>query len=233
MANKDRSIEHILDRGLVKPKTAREQTREILRAFGFRLILWDTAHSLIFAAITIAAVLTIFAAAPENYRYSATAAAAPLLYLLISVFTETAERASGLYELKHTCRYTARQITALRTACCSVAGAAYTAVIALIGARGASEFMAMFPLGLLSLFVCAVPQLALMRFARHKWASALYAAAWIFVNLAVPLRLGGIWEKTLAGIPIAVSLGIAAGGAAIAAHQIRKMLMEAKPYAYA
>ncbi|MDR0840383.1 MAG: hypothetical protein LBN26_03225 [Christensenellaceae bacterium] len=233
MTDKDRSIEYILDHGLVKPKTAREQARDILRTFGFKFIFWDMAFSLIFAAITIVVVLAVFVAVPENYRYSATVAVAPLLYLLVSVFTETEERASGLYELKQTCRYTTRQITAFRTACYSVAGAGYTAVVAWMGARGALEFMTMYPLGLLALFTCAVPQLTLTRYARHRWANALYAAVWVFVNLALPLRLGENWEKTLAGIPAAVSLGIAVAGAAISAYQIKKMLTEVQAYARA
>ncbi|GHU87397.1 hypothetical protein FACS1894202_01610 [Clostridia bacterium] len=233
MTDKDKSIEFILDHGLVKPKTAREQAREILRTFGFRFIFWDTAYSITFAAITIAAVLAVFAAVPENYRYSATVAAAPLLYLLISVFTETAERASGLYELKQTCRYTTRQITALRTVCYSIVGAVYTAIVVLISANSVSEFITMFPLGLLALFVCAVPQLALTRLVRCKWANALYAAAWVLVNLALPLRLGENWENVLAGIPGAISFGIAVVGAAVIAYQTKKMLTEVKSYAHA
>jgi hypothetical protein len=233
MTDKDKSIEYILDHGLVKPKTAREQAIEMMRTCGWRFVFWDTAYSLTFAAITIAVVLAVVAVVPNDYRCSATVAAAPLLYLLISVFTETAERASGLYELKQTCRYTMRQITALRTACYSAAGAVYTAVVALGSANSASEFMTMFPLGLLALFVCAVPQLALARLAHGKWANALYAAMWVFVNIAVPFRLGEVWEKTLAGIPVAVSLGIAIAGAAIIVYQIKKMLTEVKSYARA
>ena len=228
MADKDKSIEYILDHGLVKPKTARAQAAEILRIFGWRVIFWDTAYSLIFAAITIAVVLTVFIAVPDDYRYSATVAAAPLLYLLISVFTETAERASGLFELKQTCRYTTRQTTALRTACYSIVGAVYTAVVAIISANSASEFMTMFPLGLLALFVCAAAQLTLTRFARCKWANALYAAAWVFVNIALPFRLGEVWETSLAGIPVAVSLGVAVVGAAIIGYQINDLLKNSR-----
>lgn len=233
MADKDKSIEYILDHGLAKPKTASAQAAEILRALGWRFIFWDTAYSLAFAAITVAVILALFGFAPNNCRYSAAVAAAPLLYLLISVFAETSERASGLYELKQTCRYATRQITAVRTCAYSVAGGIYTAAVALASAASAPEFITMFPLGLLALFACAVPQLALTRFARCKWANALYAAVWVFINIALPFRLGDVWEKALAGIPVAVSIAAAAAGASIIAYQIKKMLTEAKPYAHA
>jgi hypothetical protein len=233
MTDKDRSIEYILDHGLVRPKTAREQASDIIRIFGFRFIFWDTEYSLTFTAITTALILAVFAIAPNDYRCSATVAVAPLLYLLIAVFTETAERTSGLYELKQACRYTTRQITALRTVCYSVVGTVYTAVVALISAVSVSEFVTMFSLGLLALFVCAVPQLTLTRFVRYKWVNALYAAVWVFLNVALPFRLGAVWEKTLAGIPIAVALGVSVAGAAIIVCQIKKMLTEVKPYAHA
>jgi hypothetical protein len=233
MTDKDRRIEYILDNGLVKPKTAREQAAEIFKALGIRFIFWDTAYSITFAALTIAVVFAVFAAVPDTMRFTATAAAAPLLYLLIAVFTETAERAGGLYALKRTCRHTTRQITALRTACYSAAGAVYTAVIAFVGATSLTEFAALLPLGLLALFVCAAPQLALTRYTRRFWANAVYAAGWVFVSLALPLRFGESWEQFLADVPIAVSLAIAVADAAVLFLQIAKMISEVKAYALA
>jgi hypothetical protein len=231
--DKDRRIAFILDHGLVKPKTVQEQAAEIFKTLGWRFIFWDTAYSMTFAVLTIAVVLAVLATVPDTFRFTATVAAAPLLYLLIAVFTETAERAGGLYELKQTCRYTTRQITALRTACYSAGGAVYTAVIAFAGATSLNEFAAMLPLGLLALFVCSVPQLALTRYARRFWANAVYAAVWIFINLALPLRFGASWERFLANVPIAVSLGMAAICLVILFLQITTMLTEVKAYALA
>ncbi len=233
MTNKDKSIEYILDHGLMKPKTVGEQVADIFRSLGWRFVFWDTAYSLIFATLTVAVVFAVFAASPGHYRFSATVAAAPLLYLMISVFTETTERVSRIYELKQTCYYTTRQITALRTACYSIAGAVYTAVLALISMNSSAEFLPMLALGLLALFVCAVPQLLITRLTRCKWANAIYATLWVFVNLALPMRLGEDWEKLLENLPIAVSLSIAAVGALILAYQIYKMLKEVEPYAIA
>ncbi|MDR3277286.1 MAG: hypothetical protein LBT12_00810, partial [Oscillospiraceae bacterium] len=84
-----------------------------------------------------------------------------------------------------------------------------------------------------ALFVCAAPQLALTRYARRFWANAVYAAGWVFINLALPLRFGENWERFLSEAPIAVSLGIAIGGAVILFLQITKMLTEVEAYALA
>ena len=230
---KETSIEYIISRGLVKPKTGREQARDMISTLGWRFIFWDTAYSLTFAAITIAVALVILSAAPEDFRFTATVAAAPLLYLLIAVFAETTERAGGLFELKQTCRFTTRQITALRTSAYSAAGAVYTIVFSAVSANNSHELAVMLPLGLLTLFVCALPQLTLIRFARCKWANPLFGLAWVFVNLALPIRLGHTWETFLAGIPVAATFGTAAVCGFALIWQINKMLREVKPYAIA
>jgi uncharacterized membrane protein YqjE len=233
MMNKDENIRYILDRGLIRPKTPRERVADILRALGLKYIFWNTAYSLIFAALTVMVVLAVFVAVPDSYRFSVTVAAAPLLYLLIAVFTETTERANGIYELKQTCHYTIQQITALRTAFYSLAGAVYTAALAVSAMRSSDEFLPMLALGLLALSVCAVPQLLITRLSRSKWTNAMYAAIWVFVNLALPVKFGASWENNLANVPVVFSFGVAAVATITLAYLIRKMLMEVKPYARA
>jgi len=121
---KNASIEYILAQGLRKPQTTRSRIIEMIRGIGFRYIFWDTGYSLLFAAVTIAVVAALLTAWPDDYRYTASVAVAPLMFLLIMASAETSERACGLYELKQTCRYTVRQITALRVVCYSAAGVA-------------------------------------------------------------------------------------------------------------
>lgn len=230
---KNASIEYILSRGLVRPQTARERFAEMLRTIGFRFIFWDTGYSLFFAAVTLAGVLVLLCLAPDAYRCSAAVAVAPLLFLLITLFAETSERACGLYELKQTCRYTIRQITALRVVCYSVVGSVFTAVVAAMSVDSGYEFLSLFPLCLSALFICAVLGLSAMRFLHGKWVNAVFAAGWVFVNIALPFSLGEEWEAVLREMPIAFSLAIAVLGAAALAYQISKMLSEVKKYAVA
>lgn len=230
---KNASIEYILSQGLVKPQTARERIAEMLRRIGFRFIFWDTGYSLFFAAVTLAVVLVLFSLAPERYHCSAAVAVAPLLFLLITLFAETSERAGRLYELKQTCRYTIRQITALRVICYSVVGSVFTAIVAAISVDSGYEFFSLFPLCLSALFICAVLGLSAMRFLHGKWVNAVFAAVWVFVNIALPFSLGEKWEAILREMPIAFSVGLAVLGAAVLAYQIAKMLSEGKKYAVA
>ena len=230
---KNASIDYILSKGLVKPQTAWARVIEMSRMIGFRYIFWDTGYSLFFAAVTLAAVLTLFAIAPDNYRYSASVTVAPLMFLFVTLYTETSERACGLYELKQTCRYTVGQITALRVVCYSVAGAAFTAIIAMMGARDWHEFLSLFPLCLTALTVCAVLSLTVMRFFRGKWANAVFLTIWVFANAGLTLSNNDKWEIFLSGVPVVVSLVTALAGVALLVCQISRMLSEVKRYAVA
>jgi hypothetical protein len=218
--DKNASIDYILSQGLTKPQTAWGRIAEMTRAMGWRHIFWDTGYSLFFAALTFAVVLFVFAFASENHRYAA-------------AFAETSERACGLFELKQTCRYTIRQITALRVVCYSVVGVVSTVLISLVSARGAYDFLSLFALCLSALLLCAVLSLATMRVSRVKWLTAAFSAAWVFTNIALPTALVGEWERALAGVPIVLSAAVAAICAAAFAWQISRMLSEVEKYASA
>lgn len=230
---KDASIDYILSQGLVTPQTAQAYIAEIVHTIGFRYIFWDMGYSLFFAAMTLAIVLVLFIITPDEYRYSAAVTVAPLMFLLTTMFAETSERACGLYELKQTCRYTIRQISALRIICYSVAGMAFTAVIAAVNAKNAYEFFCLFPLCLSALIICAVLSLAAMRYLRGKWGCVSVSAVWMLVSIALPFSLGEKWETVLSGIPIVISVILAIIGAAILIYQISRMLSEENQYAVA
>ena len=230
---KNASIEYILTQGLVKPQTACSRITEMLRVIGFHHIFWDTGYSVFFIVVSLAIVFALFVASPSNYRYSIAVAVAPLSYLLITAFAETPERSCGLYELKQTCRYTIRQITAIRVLCYSIIGAVFTAVVAVMGAKDAYDFLSLFALCLSALFICAALSLTVMRYLRNKWASAAFSVAWMLVNIALPALFNDKWEKVLGNIPVAISAAAALIGAAVLAYQISKMLSEVKEYALA
>lgn len=230
---KNASIEYILSQGLVKPQTARERIAEMLRTIGFRFIFWDAGYSLFFTAVTLAVVLVLFSFVPDDYRYSASIAVAPLFFLLITMFAETSERACGLYELKQTCRYTIQQVTALRVICYSVVDFLFTVVIAIISTDSGYEFFSLFPLCLSALFLCAILSISFTRFLHSKWVNAVFSVAWVFVNTVIPFLLGAKWETILRDMPIVFSVVLAILGGAVLAYQVSKMLLEVKKYAIA
>jgi hypothetical protein len=230
---KNASIEYILSQGLVKPQSTRERITEMIRQVGFRFIFWDMGYGLFFALLSLAAVIALFGLTPDNYHRSAAVACAPMLFLLITAFSEMSERALGLFELKQTCRYTVTQISTLRVICYSFAGTVFTIIITAVSVAGVYEFFSLFPLCLSALFLCAVLEISVMRAVRGRWASAVYSAVWTLVNILLPLSLGQAWENLLRGTPLAASVALAAASILVFGYQISKMLSEGKKYAVA
>ena len=231
--DKNRSIDFILSQGLEPAPTARIRTLALLKGLGLRFIFWDTAYSIIFTAVTLMGALAVLAWSPEVYSHSVAAAISPLLFLMITLFAETAERAGGLYELKQTCYHTATQITALRAMCYSVLGLVFSVLVAAISATGTELFWSLLPLCLCVFFLCACLHVSALRWLRQKWAPAIVSAVWAFVNLALPMALAPKWEAFLRSVPIVAVCIVSALCAAILVWQIRYMLMEEKTYAVA
>ncbi|MCL2137313.1 MAG: hypothetical protein FWH40_07335 [Coriobacteriia bacterium] len=230
---KNKSIDYILSQGLVRPQKMRERISDMTQTLGLRFIFWDTGYSLFFSAVTLTLVLVLSIVAPDEYRHSFAVAAAPLVFLLLGAFTETAERASGLYELKQTCRYTVQQVAALRVIFYSVAGVAFTAAITAVSANDAYEFLSLFPLCLSALSVCSVLFLYVTRYLVGKWGGMVYSAVWVFMSIALPFSFRESWETLLGAVPIALSVAITVLGAVALAYQIKKMLSEVEHYAVA
>jgi hypothetical protein len=230
---REASIIFILGQGLVKPKTATELIREMWSNLGLRFIFWDTSYSIIFGALTLIPILLLAILAPENMRYTTAFAVSPTLFLIIITFAETAEKVGGLYELKQTCRYTVRQVAAMRVVFYALAGILYSAIITLISAGNAFEYISLLLLCLSSLFACAALSLFALRHLRGKWGALIFAAVWVFANLALHYTVGASREAFLAEIPLAITLAVTAVGAAALAYQLRKMLLEVKNYAVA
>ena len=230
---RDKSINLILESGLEPCPTAFARICALFRGLGLRFLFWDTAFSMIFTLVTMLGALAVMALCPAQHSHTAAAAISPLLFLVITLFAETAERAGALYELKQTCYYTAAQTTALRAICYSVLGLVFTVIVVAIGAAGTGAFWSLLLLCLCVFLLCACIQVSALRFFRQKWATAVASGAWVFVNLALPVAFAPKWEAILRSVPhIAVGI-IAILCAAVLTWQIRKLIMEGKTYVVA
>ena len=230
---KSASIDYIISQGLVRPQSFFARVSALFSSLGLRYIFWDTAYSLVFAAVTMAGVISLPALVSQEFRHTAAVGCAPLLFLLIMLFAETAERADGLYELKQTCRYTIAQVTALRVMCYSILGVLSSALITILAMQSGAEFFSLFMLCLAAMFLCAALELLIMCRTRGKWTLAVFSAAWVFLNLAIPFTLGRSWEMILSTVPIAASAVIAVLCAAGLVFQIQRILMGGRKYAAA
>jgi len=231
--DKNTSIAYILAQGLEPAPTARARIREMLNGLGLRFIFWDMAYSFIFAGITLAGALLISLFGHEAQSHTMAVTLSPLLFLLITLFAETAERMDGLYELKQTFYYTTAQVTALRAMCYSALGLVFTVVMAAVNATGMAQFWSLLPLCLCVFFLCAALHITILCRLRQKWTTAVVSAVWVFVNIALPFAFDHKWEKLLRGLPTAIVLAVAVLCAAGLVWHIRKLLLEGKCYASA
>ena len=231
---KNASIEYILAKGFVKPASFWERASTMHRVLGWRFIFWDLSYSLIFASVTLLALVFLFRHVPVYYyQYTVAVAFSPVLFVLITLLAEINERACGLYELKQTCRYTSRQITALRCIYYSLAGVAFAISITAFSSESAMYFIRILPLCLGGLFLCATMELSVIRFSHSKWAIAAFSAIWLITNMALPMVFRQRWEGFLESLPLVFTIIFMVAGAALFMYQTNKMLTEDNRYVIA
>lgn len=193
---KDESIEFILEQGLQKPKSTWRKMSEIVRTLGYRHIFWDTSYGLFITMITLLLASIIFITLPEEFLFTAATIIAPIIFLIVLLFTEMSERISGLYELKQTFHFSIIQITALRIIAYSLAGFILTMFIILFSTENRDEFLLLFSLSLFGLSICATFSLFLIRRFSGKWGLTIFAIAWMIPTMMIPLLFGiKKWEN--------------------------------------
>ena len=121
----------------------------------------------------------------------------------------------------------------LRVLYYSIAGAVFTAVVAVLNASSPREFLSMLPLCLLALFICAFLSLIAMRYFKNTWSLMTFGAVWVLITTALPVWLGNRWETALSGFPILISVAATTIFAALFFYFAFKLLSEEKNYAIA
>ena len=230
---KNASINYILDQGLVKPPTLWQCITKMHRVLGWRFIFWDINYSIIFASVSLLAMTFLFFYAPSDLRYSAAFGFSPVMFLLIILVSEMNERACRLYTVKQTCRYTSRQISALRCIYYSIAGVAFATIIVAVSTENIAQFLRLLPLCLGGLFLCAAIELSVLRLSHSKWSIAVFTLGWMIINAILPIMFFEHWERFLSGLPLVFTITFALAGAAMFMYQTTKMLTEEKQYAIA
>ena len=209
-AEKERAIQSILSRGLVKPKSMRVVLYEMLRDLGFRYLYWDMAQMFLVAAMLAGLMLLMPAVLPmlipKDSPHTVIFACAPLLFLLILFMTEVFERAGSLYELKMTCKHTIQQITAFRVLCFTLPGIVFCVGLALNAAEDASGLLNRTSLALCGLFLCTSLSLICMRRVPGRWACAWVGGLWLLLAFVPVAFFSAEWEDFLSRLPAMIVL---------------------------
>jgi hypothetical protein len=221
---KHKAIDDILLKGLQRPRSAWSLFGEIRQLLGFRFLFWDTAQAFVLSAITLTGVLLFLLFSPESSKHAILFACSPLLFMIVLVFSETAERTGALYELKLTCKYSIRQIAACRIMCFSLPGIVFCLGVSAYQSGAAHPLLQLLPLSLCALFLCAVISLIFIRRFAGKWVFVSAVLFWIVITVIPALIFGNRWELFLSGLPAFVTVGVAILSAVLFLLEIRKLL---------
>jgi hypothetical protein len=231
-SERNASIEYILNKGLVKPKSLAEYLGGLYRQLGFRYLFWDTAQIVALITITLFVVLLILPNTPADMKYSLLFAGSPLVFLLSMICSDASERVSGLYDLKMTCKYSLRQVNVFRIICFSLLGIVFSVGAgSVIGACSKVAVVAdeqwafdLLALSLASLFICAFLFLAIIRHFPGRFAAMVGAVVWLILGVVPMAVLGKRWELLLMSIPTAITIAVAIISAALCGYELTKLL---------
>ncbi len=230
---KEQEISAILDRGLVRPKTLRRLFKDLLCSLGLRALFWDCGFALLVATVTLAGIVFLLAVTPIERSLATTFTLAPLLFLATQLSCETAERLGELYELKRTCKYTIRQITAFRVLTFSLVGVIFCVGLTAFIAESTTHLVQLLPLALSGLFLCALFSLFLARRLPHTLAGIWAGAIWIVITLTPLMIAGPQWEILLSNIPVLLTICTTIVSAALFLREITKLAFDKEDHTYA
>lgn len=211
---RDKAVEAILREGLTRPVSTPTFLLNIYRNLGFRVIFRGALPGIMLSCLIAVAYIVLVGMQSElmnmsrNY-YTLLFLFSPALFMGLTLSTEAIERVDGLYELKMTCRYTIRQITAFRLLCFSLVGTIFAVVGSLIfySVTEAGYLLQLLSLALSSVFLCTLLIIYTMRRLRMGW----YIGAGIWLALGtLPIALfGQQWNTLLSHLPPAITLSVA------------------------
>jgi hypothetical protein len=228
---RNKAINTILSEGLTRPASTWSFLWNMYRNLGLRVIFWEAAPALA-ASVAVACAYVVLGILPialaDNLinvpwsSYSALFLFSPALFIGLTISTEAGERISGIYDLKMTCKYTIRQITAFRLLCFSLCGTVFTVIGSafLSSMPETGYFLQLFSLALCSLFLCSL----LLMFTMRRWRGGWYwgAAIWTGIGVLPIAVLGRAWETFLMQMPPALTLCVAAVAFILFLTQIKK-----------
>lgn len=222
---KERAIAHILVRGLTRPKSLWRHLHELYRSLGFRHLFLNTALPVIASVALMIGFIALFPLPYDEYRHAVLFAAAPVFFIFVVLLTDMAERMSGLFELKMTCKYTIRQIAAFRVLCFSLMGTVLCTLANLfIRFSDMNSFFRALSLSLCALFLFSFLGISVMRYFNSRWMH--WAPVWLWMAVGpLPIWLfKKQWESFLSQAPVAITALIAAVALALFLRELQKLI---------
>ena len=118
-AEKDFAISEIVEKGVVKPRDKFRKLFEVRRACTFHTLFFGVGDCFLLGFLIAASVWLLLIQAGSQVIICMVFAVSPFAYIVSYLLTSWKEHRLQLYDIKMTCRYTVRQVSAFRMICFS------------------------------------------------------------------------------------------------------------------
>ena len=224
---KNASIEKILS-AVKRPKSLWSWLVELFRCLGFRVIFSNTLWLTLASAGGAVCIGLLVTEVGIPYVLAILFPITPLLFQLVTLLIELTERASGLYDLKMSCKYTADQLTAVHLITYSGLSLLFCVFLsAQIDRKYAYDFFTPFALSLCALLLYGILSLILIRRFRWRWTHT--AAAWGVLSTVPVVIMRMEWDGFLSNLPIWVTAGVVVLLLLLYLREIGKMISQPNP----
>lgn len=210
---KNCSINLILDRGIPSKKYLQIEISRLISEIGLRNLfwgIWDCVFLALLGGITMGVLFIIPSAMQEQLLPVGLLLISPAVYALLHFLTMWKEQQIGLYEIKMTCHYSLKELTALRMAFFGGASAFLDVLFVLCLRQQAEIFFSFFQMlgiSLSALFLYGTATLFMLSHAKssHQWSVPV---SWCTVCI-VPMIFHADIRGILMKIPGIVALAVA------------------------
>lgn len=188
-AEKQRSIEVVLDAALPEHKSATQWFRQIIREFPLTQLFFGVEDCVFLAAFLAAVCLApaAFSASQHGPLPALLFLVSPVLYMALHLFTLWKESLSGTMDWKRTCRVSVQEITALRMLAFGGASTVACVVASIVLWQAVAQTVSLFWLlgvSFSSLFLYAALSLACLRM-QSRWGFIAVLVAWVVCGVAL------------------------------------------------
>ncbi len=224
---KKTSIENILEAGLQPPKTIWEQLADMLRAVPLRYVFTGIEDSLFLAVISAIIVCAGTSLVFQETLYIAMFTVSPFLYTALYWLTAWKEFQTGTIEMKMTCRFNLRYMTAVRMLLFSAAGIVFdTAITLIVPVRtGKGDYLRLLAVCLSALFIYAALSLWLAAVAPLK-AQLVFPAVWT-LGAVICLGFARNWfNAVLLQLPLYILFIILTASLLLFTWQLKRMIAD-------
>ena len=230
---KNIAINDIIEKGLYPKKTLFQSILSLHNKIGFRYILGDISDIIVVTLLLSTLLNYVLLIYGSRNILNYTFMTSPIFYIILSLLTELKEKNLNMYELKMTCKYTLKEITALRLLYYSLLGIVFSSVASsLVILKFRIELLDIILVSLLGLSIASLLVIVIMKYVKPKYRYFIFFTQWILLFVIPNNIFGSDLNDLLKDLPHIVILIIIFILSGIYLFTIKKYFIEREGLIY-